>query len=148
MISNSSVRSMPLLLKIYPHRLAQCLARGLHPAEMCSVNTYTLQAAYFKEAGRDLDFKAGPGPHVISFPTGPLCFVSPLLCLRAFAKALTPVLRDQEGVKWEATHPSGQHGGGWDRPPKEGWSVGTGDPAPPSHVTMHRDSFPVPPLGN
>ena len=56
---------MPLLLKIYPHRLAQCLARGLHPAEMCSVNTYTLQAAYFKEAGRDLDFKAGPGPHVI-----------------------------------------------------------------------------------
>lgn len=44
----------------------------------------------------------------------------------------------------EATHPSSQHVGGWDRPPKEGWSVATGDPAPPSHVTMHRDSFPVP----
>lgn len=51
LISLSSVRSVPLLLKIYPHCLAQCLAHGIHPTEMCSMNTYTLQAAYLREAG-------------------------------------------------------------------------------------------------
>lgn len=89
---------MPLLLKIYPHRLAQCLARSLHPVEMCWVSTYTLQAAYLKEAGGELDFRAGPEPHRSTFPTSPLCFISPLLCLRASAKALTSVLRDLRGA--------------------------------------------------